>query len=237
MNVRELISPILQLEVRHRKNRTLVIGLGVFLLINSAIGIYWMVSAPAVKKPIAPQSTSVHVGAPSVIATPVIPHQNITRHATPTYVPTHKSYSHAAPSQGSSGWRITETSARRVQSYGGGGNSGQIVQTSGSTSRGGQQAVNNVAPVTSFVALQSRQQLAEAGAAEAPHMAQMAALPVRRAPGPPNPPGPLPEDHQLVEHPLPDGMLTLLIMAIVFAFGRFFAEKYHKKHEQFAQSK
>lgn len=235
MNVKELISPILQLEERHRRNRAWVISVCALLLINSAIGIYFIVSVPKGGNSVVAPPAPVHVGSPTVVATPNIEHRELTRHITPTYTPQTKPQNWAAPSNNGSVWRVVQTSDRRMQSYGGGAERGQ--QTNGTTQKSGQNVNNNIAPVTSFVALQARKQLADAGAMEAPQMAQMAALPTRKAPGPPNPPGPLPDDHQLVEHPLPDGMLTLLIMAIVFAIGRFFAEKYYKKHEQFAQSK
>lgn len=235
MNVKDIISPILQLEARHRRNRTLVISLCALLLINSAVGIYFILSTPKVGNSVVVPPAPVHVGSPTVVATPSIEHRELTRHITPVYVPQTKPQNMAVRTGGGAAWRVVQTSDRRMQSYGGGAEKGQ--QSSGSASRVGQTVNNSIAPVTSFVALQARQQLADAGSMEAPQMAQMAALPTRRAPGPPNPHGPLPEDHQLVEHPLPDGMLTLLIMAIVFAIGRFFAEKCHKKHEQFAQSK
>lgn len=235
MNVKELISPILQLEERHRRNRAWVIGVCALLLINSAIGIYFILSVPKGGNSVVAPPAPVHVGSPTVVATPSIEHRELTRHITPVYTPQAKPQMLSVQQNRGQAWRVVQTSDRRMQSYGGGAERGQ--QTNGATQKSGQNVNNNIAPVTSFVALQARQQLADAGSMEAPQMAQMAALPTRRAPGPPNPHGPLPEDHQLVEHPLPDGMLTLLIMAIVFAFGRFFAEKYHKKHEQFAQSK
>ena len=84
-------------------------------------------------------------------------------------------------------------------------------------------------PATSFVTLSSRRVLADAGAQEAPQMAEMAAAPIRHAPGPPNIDGPLPEDQQLVEHtPLPDGTIALALMVVMYAIGRFFVEKRHK---------
>jgi hypothetical protein len=40
----------------------------------------------------------------------------------------------------------------------------------------------------------------------------------------------LPEDQQLIEHtPLPDGTIALALMVVIYAIGRFFAEKWHKK--------
>ena len=93
-------------------------------------------------------------------------------------------------------------------------------------------------PATSFVTLSSRRVLADAGAQEAPQMAEMAAAPIRHAPGPPNIDGPLPEDQQLVEHtPLPDGTIALALMVLIYAFSRFFVEKCHKKHAYFVRFK
>ncbi len=234
MNVKQLIMPIIQLEARRRRNKKLVTFICVVVLLNSAWGIYFLLYGPKPQPVFTPANTSsVHVSAPSVVVTPSVPSAATRSHAMPTYTPARPSYQ-ARPSysSNSSGWRVVQTSDQRMQSYGGGsGASGGVSSGGGShkqsPSIGGGGSVSM--PATSFVTLSSRRVLADAGAQEAPQMAEMAAAPIRHAPGPPNIDGPLPEDQQLVEHtPLPDGTIALALMVLIYAFSRFFVEKWRK---------
>lgn len=234
MNVKQLIMPIIQLEARRRRNKKLVTFICVVVLLNSAWGIYFLLYGPKPQPVFTPANTSsVHVSAPSVVVTPSVPSAATRSHAMPTYTPARPSYQ-ARPSysSNSSGWRVVQTSDQRMQSYGGGSGGAGNVSNGGSNAgkRGISYGSGSVSmPATSFVTLSSRRVLADAGAQEAPQMAEMAAAPIRHAPGPPNIDGPLPEDQQLVEHtPLPDGTIALALMVLIYAFSRFFVEKWRK---------
>ena len=119
------------------------------------------------------------------------------------------------------------TSQAKVNSVGGGANSG-IYTTShnSSASRGIQYSTSNAAiPQANFIALASSRQMATPEAAHAPQMAKLAAGP-NNAPGPPNPPGPLPEDQQLVEHqPIGDALIPLLLLALAYGAYRVIRNK------------
>ena len=116
----------------------------------------------------------------------------------------------------------------------GGGNGGyvpmNVTHNSSSSSRGivvnGGGAVTM--PITNFVAMATTRQVAPPEAMEAPQMAKLAP---RHAPGPPQPPGGggggLPEDHQLVEHPIGEPWI-LAIMAALYALARFMFFKRRK---------
>ncbi|MBQ6748424.1 MAG: hypothetical protein IJR09_03200 [Paludibacteraceae bacterium] len=113
-------------------------------------------------------------------------------------------------------------SSAKVRSVGGGGiGTPGVANSSGSGSQRGiiytQTSVATM-PMTSFVAVASTRQIAQPEAQEAPQMASMAAP--RRAPGPPDPSGPLPEDHQLVEHPIGDAIIPLLFLSIGYIVYR-----------------
>ena len=113
-------------------------------------------------------------------------------------------------------------SSAEVRSVGGGGNGAWATAgSSGSASSRGiiyTQSTGATMPMTSFVAVASSRQVSQPEAQEAPQMAHMASP--KRAPGPPNPPGPLPEEHQLVEHPIGDAVLPLLLLAIGYMVYR-----------------
>ena len=113
-------------------------------------------------------------------------------------------------------------SSAEVRSVGGGGNGAWATAgSSGSASSRGiiyTQSAGATMPMTSFVAVASSRQVSQPEAQEAPQMAHMASP--KRAPGPPNPPGPLPEEHQLVEHPIGDAVLPLLLLAIGYMVYR-----------------
>ena len=113
-------------------------------------------------------------------------------------------------------------SSAEVRSVGGGGNGAWATAgSSGSASSRGiiyTQSTGATMPMTSFVAVASSRQVSQPEAQEAPQMAHMASP--KRAPGPPNPPGPLPEEHQLVEHPIGDAILPLLLLAIGYMVYR-----------------
>lgn len=195
----------------------LLIAFIVLVCCVSLIGLIYMISA----KPVTYVTPGV-VSVPSPVATPMRPvysaakisaHSSMMHHS-PYTVPTlsHTPSSAAATSS----FGLYMTSSAEVHSVGGGGGIG-IVTTSQSASGHGINHNGAVGmPVTNFVALAASRQIAQPEAQEAPQMASMASSPVRRAPGPPNPPGPLPEDHQLVEHPLGDAVLPMLLCAAVY---------------------
>lgn len=113
------------------------------------------------------------------------------------------------------------TSGAQVHSVGGGG--GNYAYGSGSQGSSSARGISYSSagvtmPATNFVALASQREVSQPAASEAPQMARMAASP-RTTPGPspPNPPQPLDDDHQLVEHPVGDALLPLLLMALAYA--------------------
>lgn len=183
----------------------------------SLIGLIYMIST----KPVTYVTPGV-VSVPSPVATPMRPvysaakisaHSSMMHHS-PYVLPTISHTTQPSPASSSS-FRLYLTSSAEVHSVGGGGIG--IATTSQGTSERGINHNGAVAmPVTNFVALAASRQIAQPEAQEAPQMASMASSPVRSAPGPPNPPGPLPEDHQLVEHPLGDAVLPMLLCAAVY---------------------
>jgi hypothetical protein len=80
-------------------------------------------------------------------------------------------------------------------------------------------------PMTNFLALADARQMATPEAADAPSMARLASEP-RQAPGPPT--GPTDPDHQLIEQPIGEPWI-LAIMALLYAIGRFVADKKQKR--------
>lgn len=163
----------------------------------------------------------VSVSTPSPIAAPVTTMPSTIRsiarptmmHA-PSLPPTNSnSLHHFATSSPSRGLYLT--SSAKVRTIGGGGSGYVWTSSTTSSSRGIAYGGATAMPATSFVSIASSRQVAQPEAQEAPQMAQMASSP-RHAPGPPNPPGPLPEDHQLVEHPLGDALMPMLLCASVY---------------------
>lgn len=183
----------------------------------SLIGLIYMIST----KPVTYVTPGV-VSVPSPVATPMRPvysaakisaHSSMMHHS-PYVLPT-ISHTTQPSAAATSSFGLYLTSSAEVHSVGGGGMG--IATTSQGTSERGINHNGAVGmPVTNFVALAASRQIAQPEAQEAPQMASMASSPVRRAPGPPNPPGPLPEDHQLVEHPLGDAVLPMLLCAAVY---------------------
>lgn len=110
--------------------------------------------------------------------------------------------------------RIRTTSSAQVHSVGGGGNGSVGMGGShGGSSRGIIYSTASVAmPQTNFIAMASSRQMAEPAATQAPSMARVASAP-RHAPGPPNIDD-LPDEHQLTEQPIGDGLWFLLLLAI-----------------------
>ena len=88
----------------------------------------------------------------------------------------------------------------------------------GSSSRGITTGGGSVAmPVTTLVSVASSRQMAQPEAQEAPEVAHVLA---RKAPGPPNIDGPLPDENQLVEQPIGNAVWPLLLLAIGYAAYR-----------------
>ncbi|MBQ8705530.1 MAG: hypothetical protein IJ548_04430 [Paludibacteraceae bacterium] len=112
---------------------------------------------------------------------------------------------------------IYKTGSAQVQSIGGGNMAGIAVShTSGrNTPQNPAPANSQAAVMTSFIAMASARTIAQPEAGEAPQMAQIASAP-RRAPGPPDIPNP-PVDKQLVEPPVGDAVLPLLLLLCAYA--------------------
>ena len=180
-----------------------------------------------INKPVVEISPSIVVSTPSPVAVPVVNHQNILLRS--------RSISHPAPyhSDSRQGWsekpsspssfKIYTTSSATTHSVGGGTGSGFVLATtSHAPQRGIQQDAN--LPVNTFVAMASSHQISAPEAGEAPQMAHLVSYDPRHAPGPPNTgEGGLPGDHQLVEHPIGDGLWVLVLMAMLY-----FCRKYAK---------
>lgn len=186
----------------------------------SLIGLIYMIST----KPVTHITPGV-VSAPSPIATPIRPVYSIAKINTQTPLLHHSPYtvpaiSHTPSSAAAtSSFTLYQTSSAELHSVGGGGMGSGIATTSQGTSTRGIAYSAVGMPVTNFVALAASRQIAQPEAQEAPQMASMVSSPVRRAPGPPNPPGPPPEDHQLVEHPLGDAVLPMLLCVALYGVG------------------
>ena len=123
---------------------------------------------------------------------------------------------HPSAGAGASSYRLFETSSATMKSIGGGGSGYGIAMTShGSSSRGITSGGGSVVmPVTTFVSVASSRQMAQPEAQNAPDVAHVLA---RKAPGPPNIDGPLPDENQLVEQPIGNALWLLLLMAIGYA--------------------
>lgn len=139
-----------------------------------------------------------------------------------------KTYKGIKPVAPSSVRGLYLTSGAQVQTVGGGFAHHASAETSQSASSRG--VVYSTAgagmPTTNFLALASQRQVAEPESQEAPQMAHLASYDPRHAPGPPNTGGDdLPGDHQLVEHPIGDGMWCLLLLAIGYAAMRLRRKK------------
>lgn len=233
INVKELVSPIIQMETRQRRNRALVTLVCVVLVVNSLLGVYFLFFAPKVRIPAKPPTSRVHVTPPNVIPSPMVSGSGSQQIAIPTYSSSQPRMPQAKANTGNTAWQLFRTSSHEVNSYGSGGGGVQIQPQQGGASRAPQTGLNNnvAAPVTSFIALRATQPIAVAGAGEAPQMAELASAPGRRAPGPPTTgDDPLPDDHQLVEHPLPDGMLMLLLLAGIYAVNCILMKKRVKEN-------
>lgn len=183
-------------------------------------------------KPYVYINPGITMSAPSPVGVPYHPggfsygSTGLGRHAVST------SYSMSAQpsmSENSSFGGIYLTSNARVHSVGGGGGMAMTASHNSSSRRnvvsgGGAAAM----PISSFIALASTRQVAPPAAEEAPQMAKLAP---RHAPGPPQPPGGggggLPEDYQLVEHPIGEPWI-LAIMAALYALARFMFFKRRK---------
>lgn len=125
---------------------------------------------------------------------------------------------HPSAGAGASSYRLFETSSATMKSIGGGGYGYGIAMTShGSSSRGITTGGSVAMPVTTLVSVASSRQMAQPEAQEAPEVAHVLA---RKAPGPPNIDGPLPDENQLVEQPIGNAVWPLLLLAIGYAAYR-----------------
>ena len=195
-----------------------VIALAVVVSGLWLLGLFYVLSC----KPDVYILPKVVVSAPSPVATPAtqstapLLHSHPMRHTTyhATAYDSRTPYAALPPSRG-----LYMTSSAQVHQIGGGGaNGGNLTTTthhSSSSNHVTYSTVNVTMPTTNFVAMASQRQMAEPEAKEAPQMAMLASA--RRAPGPPNPTGPLPEENQLVEHPLGDALWPMMMLACLYA--------------------
>lgn len=174
-------------------------------------------------KPSVPVTPGVVVSSPSPVATPHLPfqfstHSPITGKA-PAHVPGNK-FALKPKMTTPSGARtsIWTLSSAKISNSGScvGSSNGNAHISSGnhvSPQRGITTTSANVAmPMSTFIALASTRMVAEPDAQQAPQMAKTASI--KNAPPPPDPGTGLDEDHQLVEHPIGDFVLPLLIFAM-----------------------
>ncbi|MBQ6791026.1 MAG: hypothetical protein IJP76_06250 [Paludibacteraceae bacterium] len=157
------------------------------------------------------------------------PNASVTQQTYPPRATVHyptKTYKGTKPVSPSSVRGVYLTSSAQVQTVGGGFAHNTSAETSqSSSSRGIVYSTSGAGmPTTNFLALASQRQVAEPESQEAPQMAHLASSDPRHAPGPPDP-GELPGDHQLVEHPIGDGMWCLLLLAIGYAAMRLRRKK------------
>ena len=167
------------------------------------------------------------VSAPSPVAMPVQP----TWLRSPMFArPGSHSYStqtmknqHTSPAMPSCTGGLYMTSGAQVHSIGGGGGNGYGIATTsgGSSGRGIRSTASSVAmPATTFIALASQRRIAEPAASEAPQMARLASRPFH-APGPPSGPvQPGQDGHQLVEPPVGDAAIPLILFALGYIVYR-----------------
>ena len=157
------------------------------------------------------------------------PNASVTQQTYPPRATVHyptKTYKGTKPVSPSSVRGLYLTSGAQVQTVGGGFAHHASAETSqSSSSRGIVYSTSGAGmPTTNFLALASQRQVAEPESQEAPQMAHLASANPRRAPGPPDP-GDLDPEHQLVEHPIGDGMWCLLLLAIGYAAMRLRRKK------------
>ena len=205
------------MNAKKEMRKTIVLCIVVVVCGLSLMGLVYILN----NKPYVPITPGI-VHAPSPTATPVRPV------SLRTTVPPRLGYqtlsgreeSHSAahiPSASMPSYQngLFATSNGLMHSVGGGMNGGMVSNGSsssaGSSSRGIiYNGMSVTMPMTAFTAMASSRAVSAPAANNAP---QMAAIAPRHAPGPPIIDGPLPEEHQLVEHsPVGDGLWVLIIL-------------------------
>ena len=205
--------------------KRMVLALVVFICGVALMGLIYMANNkpyvyinPGIVTSIVPQATpTIETVRISRTLKPYLP-----SHAANYSRPMHRTFGVTLPTQPMRG--MYETSKASTQSVGGGGN-GIYATSMGSrgksTHRGSQYTNgtnNSVAmPVTTFTAMASTRQVAQPAAQQAPQMARLSVAP-RHAPGPPG--GNPPDDHQLVEQPIGDGLWILMLMAVGYMIAK-----------------
>ena len=181
------------------------------------MGVFYVLSY----KPDVYIAPGVVVSAPSPVATPATqsaPHALRSRSMSHASYHTPIRYDSHAPSAAMPPYHgLYTTSSAQVHQVGGGTNGNGIIPTTHHAKPSNYviySTVNVTMPTTNFVALASQRQVAQPEAQEAPQMAMLASA--RRAPGPPDPSGPLPDEHQLVEHPIGDALWPLMLLALTY---------------------
>lgn len=199
----------------------LVIAAVVFVCGVSLCGMIYI----AGNKPVVYVSPGI-VTAPCPVANPVPAVTPLSGRSTGLHhhyaVPSVASTPHSSAWSGPSSYRMFETSSATSHMVGSGGGGGFGIATTshGSSSRGVSYSSSGgsvTMPATSFVAVASSRQVAEPEAQDAPQLAHVSS---RRAPGPPNPSGPLDPTHQLGEQPIGDAVWPLLLIAIGYILIR-----------------
>ena len=207
----------------------IVIAVVVLICGVSLMGLVYMIN----NKPIRYVTPGVIVTAPSPVATPIQPiSSGISRFTRTNYHPHYTTpvmSRPTLPNVGSQPIQVFRTSKAQVQHAGGGGMGvagASNGQNNGSSSKGIQySSATATMPMTNFLALADARQMATPEAADAPSMARLASEP-RQAPGPPT--GPTDPSHQLIEQPIGEPWI-LAIMALLYAIGRFVADKKQKR--------
>ena len=203
------------MNARKEMRRHIVLAIVVAVCGVSLMGLVYIIN----NKPYIPINPGI-VTAPSPVAEPARPSversiivSRATQHQ--SYVPMTQYDVMASSTAMPSYHGLYTTSSAQVQHVGGGygGGIGMVQQTSSSR---GISYSGGTMPITTFLSMASAREVSQPGAKEAPMMAHVAGGP-RHAPGPPNPGGgELPGDHQLVEHPIGDALIPLMLMALLY---------------------
>lgn len=205
--------------------KRMIIALVIFICSVALMGLIYMANNkpyvyinPGIVTSIVPQATpTIETVRINRTLKPYLP-----SHAANYSRPMHRTFGVTLPTQPMRG--MYETSKASTQSVGGGGNGIYATSTGSrgkSTNRGIQYTNgtnNSVAmPVTTFTAMASTRQVAQPAAQQAPQMARLSVAP-RQVPGPPG--GNPPDDHQLVEQPIGDGLWILMLMAVGYMIAK-----------------
>lgn len=202
----------------------LVIAAIVFVCGISLMGLVYIVFS----KPDVYINPGIVVSHPSPVATPHVPTaRRVTKfpprlhHQSIADMRTQARMESLAITPSSSAFAVHQQSNAQVSHVGSGFGGNSVAASSGnhsSSQRGIQYsgATGATMPMTTFVALASSRTVSQPEASSAPMMAQTASAPMFNAPPPPQPPSPLDPEHQLVEQPIGDAIIPLLLLALAY---------------------